>query len=109
MKFIVTFAVALAVASIGLADSPTTAPARSELTESQKIEHLIDHVANMKGAVFVRNGSDHSPAEAAKHLKDKWKRAGSKIKTAEQFIENLASKSSMSGEIYKIRFEDGTV
>ena len=93
-----------------IAAPPTTAPATqaAAMTEAEKIEHLIDYIAGLKGAVFIRNGSEHSPAEAAKHLRDKLRRAGSRIKTAEQFIEHLASKSSMSGEVYRIRFQDGT-
>ena len=31
------------------------------LTEQQKIDHLIGFVASLKGAVFIRNGIEHSP------------------------------------------------
>lgn len=81
--------------------------AKNSMSESQKIEHLIASLRNMEGAVFIRNGSEHSAQEAAEHLKAKWEKHRSKIKTANDFIEHLATKSSMSGELYKIRFADG--
>ena len=77
----------------------------SELTE---IENLIKHVESLPGAVFIRNGEVHSPEEAAQHLRAKWQSQGDAIVTAEQFIDELASKSSSSGEPYHIRFADGS-
>ncbi len=79
------------------------------LTEEQKIIQLITYVKNLKGAVFIRNGSEHSATEAAAHLEKKRKNAGKAIKTATDFISLCATKSSMSGEDYKIRFSDGKV
>lgn len=77
------------------------------LSESEKIDRLIESIRSMKGATFIRNGSEHSCEEAAAHLKAKWEKHGSKIKSAEDFITYLATKSSVSGEAYKIRFPDG--
>jgi hypothetical protein len=37
----------------------------------------------------------------------KWGSAGKRIKTAEDFIRECASVSSMSGQKYQIRFADG--
>jgi len=76
--------------------------------EAAKIEQLIEHVASLEGAVFIRNNEEHTPAEAAAHLRRKWEAAGVEITTAEQFIEQLASKSTVSGAPYKIRLKDGT-
>ncbi len=39
----------------------------------------------------------------------KLEKAGDKIKTAEDFIEKIASVSSMSGKPYKIKFSNGKV
>lgn len=77
------------------------------LTESEKIELLIDCIRSMKGATFIRNGSEHTCQEAAQHLQAKWEKHSSKIKSAQDFITHLATKSSTSGELYKIRFPDG--
>jgi hypothetical protein len=80
-----------------------------KLTESQKVEQLIQFIRNMKGATFIRNGSEHSCREAADHLQSKWNKHKKDISSAKEFIEVLASKSGMSGEPYKIKFKDGTV
>lgn len=77
------------------------------MPEAQKIEGLIQAVADLQGAVFLRNGSQHAPKEAAEHLRLKWKNAGRKVKTAPEFIQYCASGSSMSGKPYEIRFRDG--
>lgn len=79
------------------------------LTEEEKIERLIEAVAELQGATFIRNGAEYSAAEAADHLRLKWRAAGDEIKTAEQFIDTIASKSSTSGEPYQIRMPDGKV
>jgi hypothetical protein len=76
--------------------------------EAAKIEQLIEHVGSLEGAVFIRNGEEHTPTEAAAHLRRKWEAAGGRITSAQQFIEQLASKSSVSGETYRIRLADGT-
>ena len=102
--------VAVQPASAQQSETPaitTSASVSGALSESQKIDLLIDNIRGMKGATFIRNGSEHSCQEAAEHLKAKWEKHGAKIKSAEEFIEHLATKSSMSGELYKIRFSDG--
>src|SRR5688572_7028870 len=81
-------------------------PQESALSEKENIEALIAHVAALD-AVFIRNGEEYPPAEAADHMRRKLDYAGSRIATAAQFIEHIASKSSMSGEPYLIRFKDG--
>jgi hypothetical protein len=85
----------------------TSASVSGTLSESQKIDQLIESIRGMKGATFIRNGSEHTCQEAADHLKAKLEKHGDKIKSAEDFIEYLATKSSLSGEVYKIRFADG--
>jgi uncharacterized protein DUF5329 len=87
--------------------NPVVASAMSPLTEQEKIERLLELVGT-SDAVFVRNGTDHTPAEAEKHLRSKWKFAGNKIKTARDFVEKVASTSSMTGRPYLIRRKDGT-
>ncbi len=77
-----------------------------KVSEAQKIEALIQTVA-ASNVTFIRNGTEHSAAEAADHLRSKWKRARGKVKTLDQFIENIASKSSMSGRPYQVRTADG--
>jgi hypothetical protein len=101
------FAVLLCI-SVRAVTSAAPLPAQQgKLSEKQKIDLLIQYVSDMKGAVFIRNGSEHSPAEAAKHLRQKLSKAGGKVKTAMDFIRHCASVSSFSGEKYIIRLADG--
>ena len=81
---------------------------RKALTEKQKVDRLLEFIRSLKDATFIRNGSEHNCEDAAKHLQAKWEKHQSKISTAEEFIESLASASGMTGEPYKIRFADGT-
>ena len=76
--------------------------------EDARIDALLAKVASLQGATFFRNGSGHEPKEAAKHLRMKLKRAGERVKTAEDFIQACATKSSLTARPYKIRFADGT-
>lgn len=73
-------------------------------SERRKIESLIERVGKLTNAVLLRNGSVHTPIEAAEHLRLKWKLADHRITTAERFIDELASKSTLSGEPYQIKF-----
>ncbi|MCK6446460.1 MAG: DUF5329 family protein [Planctomycetes bacterium] len=75
------------------------------LTEPQKIEALLAAVA-ASNATFVRNGDDHTAEEAAEHLRRKWKN-DSAVKSARDFIERCATKSSLSGDPYEMQFPDG--
>lgn len=77
--------------------------------EQKKIDYLIAAIQALDGATFIRNGSEHSADKAADHLRLKLRNAGDRIQTAEQFIDVLGTKSSMSGEKYRIRLKDGRV
>lgn len=81
--------------------------AHADTKDEREVAYLIDFVAN-SGAVFVRNGSKHNAQEAADHLAMKYRRAGRYAKTADDFIDNLASKSSISRKPYTIILADGT-
>ena len=71
-----------------------------------EIDELITYVQT-SGVHFIRNGSEYSGAEGAQHLRDKLARAGDRIKTTEDFIFGIASKSSLSGRPYLVKFADG--
>ena len=76
-------------------------------TQTAEIDALIDRVARAKGVVFIRNGTEHTAAEAARHLQRKREAADGRIRTPEQFIETLGSRSSMTGRPYRVRLPDG--
>ena len=46
-------------------------------------------------------------AAAADHLRRKWRAAGDRIETADQFVEHLGTRSSMTGKAYEVRTKDG--
>lgn len=84
------------------------------LSEEEKISLLIEKVKLSK-VIFIRNGEEHSSFEASEHLQMKYKNAtksffgfGRKKKvTAKDFIEKIASKSSVTGRPYQIRLPSG--
>jgi hypothetical protein len=76
-------------------------------TEAAKISYLIAAVESLPNAQFIRNGTAYDAKAAADHLRLKWKNAGSRVSTAEDFIRLCGSTSSLSGKPYQIRFNDG--
>lgn len=87
-------------------DSTGTLSAAPSAREKQRIDALIAAVEK-SGLIFIRNGSEHSAADAASHMRLKVNNAGNRISTAEQFIDYLASKSSITGSPYFLKFPDG--
>jgi hypothetical protein len=83
------------------------AVATPAMTEKAKIEALIAAVEALPDAKFIRNGSEHDAAAAADHLRLKWRNAGKRVATAEDFIRYCATESSLTGRRYRIRFADG--
>jgi hypothetical protein len=79
------------------------------VAENARIEYLLAVVASLDDAQFIRSGTSYDSAAAVKHLRLKLRAAGSRIKTAEDFIRYCASVSSVSGRPYEIRFSDGRV
>jgi hypothetical protein len=92
--------------------SYVSAECNSTLSEEQKIEALILAVEKLDGT-FIRNGEEHSSGEAAAHLRLKVSNAKKSIFsfgkewTAEEFIDKLATKSSLSGIAYEIKLKNG--
>ncbi len=74
----------------------------------EEIGRLLDALEAMEGAVMIRNGKEYFTEKGAAHLRMKVDRAGDRIRSAEDFIEEVASKSSTSGKDYIIRLKDGT-
>ena len=87
---------------------PTTIERDKVLSQSQKIETLILSLRQLVGAKFIRNEQEHTLDKAIAHMRKKWKWKRSEIKTAEDFIMIVGSKSSTSGKPYMIRLPDGT-
>jgi hypothetical protein len=79
-----------------------------EGVELKRVEGLLTLLATKTDITFVRNGSKYSAERAVSHLRSKLQRAGDQISTAEQFVDNIASKSSLSGKPYLVILADGT-
>jgi hypothetical protein len=74
--------------------------------EKKKIEFLLSSVENLKGATFIRNGTEYDGKKAAEHLRMKLQNA-LVVETADDFIRLCASKSMITGKPYLIRLSDG--
>lgn len=97
-------ALVIVAAAVAAAAGAGAAP---NAIEAARIERLIGYVEGQQQLKFVRNGSAYSAKDAAAFLRAKLGRMGSQVTTAQQFIEQIASRSSTSGEAYQIRFPDG--
>jgi Family of unknown function (DUF5329) len=91
---------------LALALLATLAAAADEAAQAE-IEHLLAFVAT-SGCSFQRNGTDHSAADAADHLRLKYRRGGKYVGDAEQFIDRLASESSWTGRPYTVTCDGHT-
>src|SRR5947209_2194870 len=83
--------------------------AAEPMPEKEKIDLLIQSIESLRDAQLLRNGTAYDAKTAADHLRMKLGQAGDRIKTAQDFIRYIGSKSSVSGEPYKIRLADGSV
>lgn len=73
---------------------------------ADRVEDLLQKIA-ASAVTFVREGKDYTGAEAAEHLRQKLAARGG-VTTLEDFIVEIASRSSTSGNPYEIRGVDGT-
>lgn len=84
-----------------------TAAAAPAAAESARIERLLKYVESQPQCKFIRNGEAYSAADAARFLRAKLARMGGHVDTATQFIDQIASRSSTSGQAYLMRCADG--
>ncbi|MEA3210561.1 MAG: hypothetical protein QOE70_3618 [Chthoniobacter sp.] len=73
-----------------------------------EIEYLLGYIEK-SNARFIRSGKEYSAKEGADHLRQKLARAGDRVKTAEDFIQGIATKSYLTGEAYQFKTADGKV
>ena len=99
--------VVLAVALVVAGPRASTAEDAAPETERLAIEALIQSVAELRDATFIRNGKSYDAASAARFLREKWKSRASEVRSADEFIERVASFSSTTSKPYRIRFADG--
>ncbi|HVJ74465.1 MAG TPA: DUF5329 domain-containing protein [Casimicrobiaceae bacterium] len=95
----VSLRIGFAVLAFVAAPAASAAP---DATASREIDHLLAFVA-ASPCRFVRAGSEHPGPEARDHLQRKLGAARSMLSTADQFIDYVATGSSLTGEAYKVR------
>ena len=76
--------------------------ATPDARSAAEIDALLAFVAASE-CTFIRSGKEYDGAEARKHLAMKYRYARSRIQSADQFIRDVASASSMSGDPYQVR------
>ena len=75
-------------------------------SEKEKIGYLLETLEN-SNLIFIRNGDEYSSKEARAHMQKKLEYAGNRITNVDQFITYLATKSSISGKPYYVKYPDG--
>ncbi len=76
-------------------------------SEQARIDRLIEYIESRKDVKFIRNGNEYSCEDAAKFMRGKMKSMGEHVNSAQQFIEQIATKSSTTGHLYMIKLADG--
>ena len=68
---------------------------------TEEIASLLLFV-EQSGCTFIRNGKHYDAPEARKHIAKKYNYFKDRIHTAEEFIHYSATKSTMSGQPYRV-------
>lgn len=71
--------------------------------EEARVEAMLAALEQSRDVVFIRNGGEHTAAEAASHLRLKLSKTRNRLDNAEQFIDKVGSSSSLSGRPYMVR------
>ena len=85
------------VMAFALAVLPATAA-----TEDPEVVYLLDWV-RASDCTFIRNGDSYPAPDAADHLAMKYRRARRWVDSADDFIDRIATGSSMSGDPYQVQ------
>lgn len=75
-------------------------------SELDRIATLLARLAS-SDLRFLRGSDECSGSEAAAHLRRKLDAEPTPIGTVEEFVHRIASRSSVTGEAYRVRFPDG--
>ena len=78
------------------------AQAQTTPAEQARIEQLLTRLAQDQHHQFERSGKRYTGSEAARFLRAKWQAKGGTIRTAEEFVEQIASRSTTTGKPYQV-------
>jgi len=76
--------------------------AQATTSTAQEIQHLFEFISQ-SDCIFIRNHTEYPAKEARDHMQTKYDYAKRWVNSAEQFIERIATKSSISGNRYQVR------
>jgi hypothetical protein len=76
--------------------------AQATTNTEQEIQHLFEFIS-LSDCIFIRNNTEYPAKEARDHMQTKYDYAKRWVSSAEQFIERIATKSSISGNRYQVR------
>ena len=114
-RFFRSVGISLMAFAVIPASSYAGTKAKDPAAELRKIDALLETVKTAD-VTFIRNGSDYTAQEGYEHLRKKLKAAQNSWFappkdewTARLFIEKVASRSTLSGKPYQVRFKDGKV
>jgi len=68
---------------------------------TEEITHLLSFIETSE-CTFIRNGKEYPSQNARKHIQQKYEYLHNRITNAEEFIQYTASRSSTSGEPYRV-------
>jgi Family of unknown function (DUF5329) len=84
--------------------SPALTAASPRISVARSLGKHCWFVLGTMAVTFYFWGLEHNGAQ---HLRDKLAKAGERVKTTENFITGIASKSFLSGKPYLVKFADG--
>lgn len=77
--------------------------ARADMDQTpHEIQHLMDYIARSQ-CRFIRNGKTYDAEAAQAHIQRKYDHVRRRVRTTEDFIDLAASRSSVSGEPYRVQ------
>jgi hypothetical protein len=77
--------------------------AHADMDQTQReIQHLMDYIAGSQ-CRFIRNGKTYDAEAARAHIQRKYDHVRRRVRTTEDFIDLAASRSSMSGDPYRVQ------
>jgi len=95
--------------TILLAVSLTALPAVGAHSDWQEeVAHLLDYIAR-SDCSFIRNDKVYDAAQARDHINRKYEHLKKRISSTEQFITYAASRSSITGEKYRVTCGETTL
>ena len=94
--------IALPLAALAACALPSAALATPDAKAQAEIDRLLAFVASSP-CRFVRSGTEYGGLEARDHLARKFDVARPMLSTADQFVDYVATGSSITGEAYKVR------